>query len=85
MPQEVEHSATRFALSIETGEVRHEEYAGVEHVVVPAVAIVEGLLWAVNVPEPEYASPQAFSKHINAWNGRPLQTCLLYTSPSPRD
>ena len=67
-----EQSSARLALSVDTGEIRREEYDGVEHVVVSAVAVVEGLMWAQNAPEPEYVPAVAFSKHTDAWNGRPV-------------
>ena len=67
-----EQSSARLALNVDVGEIRREEYDGVEHVVVSAVAVVEGLMWAQNAPEPEYVPAIAFSKHVDAWNGRPV-------------
>lgn len=46
--------------------VRHEQYDGRDHLVVPVVAIVEGVLNEALVLEEE------FGRYPEAWNGRPV-------------
>lgn len=54
-----------------TGHIRRETYDGQEHVVVPVVALVEGVIHAVNSPQPELVRASQFT-NLAAWNGRPL-------------
>jgi len=54
------------------GELRTSQFNGREHLVVPVVALVEGVLHAVNAPTPELVLAEEFSKVPEGWNGRPL-------------
>jgi hypothetical protein len=47
---------------------------GVEYLVVPVVALVEGVLHAVNAPSPELALATEFGQRVDAWIGRPVTT-----------
>jgi hypothetical protein len=52
--------------------VREDTFQGREYLVVPVVAIVEGVLQGANAVEPELATASEFGKNINGWNGRPV-------------
>ncbi len=43
-----------------------------EHTVIPAVALVEGVLWPANAPAPELALAEEFGRFPDGWNGRPV-------------
>ena len=51
--------------------LRTAEYNGTEHIVVPVVAMVEGVVWAVNSKFPELVTAQELSITPQQWNGRP--------------
>lgn len=54
------------------GQVRRETFQGREHLVVPVVALTEGVLRPMNSSEPELALSQEFSPTAPAWNGKPV-------------
>ncbi len=54
------------------GEIRFAQFQGRDHMVLPVVALVEGVLHASNMPEPEFASAAVFSKAPSGWNGEPV-------------
>lgn len=56
----------------DTVEIRTESYLGREHIVVPVIALVEGVLQGMNAPEPELALTEEFGKVPDGWNGRPV-------------
>ncbi len=53
-------------------EPRTEFFHGEEHLVVPVVALVEGVVHAMNAAMPEFASAREFLKQTAGWNGRPI-------------
>lgn len=53
-------------------EIRSAMLDGVEHYVVPVVALVEGVIHAVNAPSPELVLAEEFSNGYQGWNGRPI-------------
>ena len=53
-------------------ELRHASFQGSDHVVVPVVALVEGVLQAMNADGPELVLASEFSKTPQGWNGRPV-------------
>ena len=55
-----------------TGLTRTEMYDGREHLVVPVVALREGVIHAVNAKNPEFVGVAALSVSPQSWNGRPL-------------
>lgn len=59
-------------LKAETGESRKETFNGVEHLVIPVIALVEGVLQSANSPKPELALASEFGKAPAGWNGRPV-------------
>lgn len=52
--------------------IRTAEFRGQEHTVIPAVALVEGVLWPVNSPAPELALAEEFGRFPGGWDGRPV-------------
>lgn len=53
---------------------RIEQLQGREHLVVPVVALMEGVIHAVNAEVPEYVTPEFLAMAAESWNGRP---CVL--------
>jgi hypothetical protein len=53
------------------GASRTETFRGREYLVVPVVALVEGVIWPVNAETPEYVPSEAYSIAPEGWNGRP--------------
>ena len=53
------------------GSLRTAVFRGAEHVVVPVVALVEGVLHAVNSEYPELVLAEEFGRAIAGWNGEP--------------
>lgn len=53
------------------GKVRTETFMGAEHLVVPVVALVEGVIWAVNAETPELVLAEELAIAPAGWNGRP--------------
>jgi hypothetical protein len=51
---------------------RYETFEGREHLVVPVVALVEGVVHAMNATEPEFVAAAQFTKQPAGWNGRPI-------------
>jgi len=53
-----------------TGEIRTAQFDGREHMVVPVVAMVEGVVWAVNSDVPEFVPAEELAETPQQWNGR---------------
>jgi hypothetical protein len=51
---------------------RTETFDGRDHLVVPVVALVEGVVHAMNAKNAEFVSASEFSRAPGGWNGRPL-------------
>lgn len=51
---------------------RTDTYMGREHLVVPVVALVEGVVQAANADVPELVTAAELAKTVAGWNGRPL-------------
>ena len=56
----------------EVGKSRKETFNDVEHLVIPVVALVEGVLHSANSEQPELALASEFGKTPEGWNGRPV-------------
>lgn len=56
----------------DTSLIRRENFEGTEHLIVPLVALVEGVIWSSNSAHPELALATEFGKQPLAWNGRPV-------------
>ena len=52
--------------------VREEDYQGRKHLVVPIVALVEGVIHAMNAEHPELVTADEFTRAPQGWNGRPI-------------
>lgn len=59
-------------LALKGYKVRTEQYRGKDHIVVPVVALVEGVVHAMNATSAEFVSCEAFSHAPAGWNGRPV-------------
>ncbi|KKK50946.1 hypothetical protein LCGC14_3119920, partial [marine sediment metagenome] len=55
-----------------TGQWRNETFDGHEFLVVPVVALVEGVVHAANAPAPELVPQSAFAKAPGGWDGEPV-------------
>lgn len=53
-----------------TGQIRTAVYDNREHLVVPVVAMVEGVVWAVNSDVPEFVPAEELAETPQQWNGR---------------
>lgn len=58
--------------SIVTGQLRSATFLNQEYLVMPVVALVEGVLFAVNAPAPELVLAEEFARSPQGWNGRPV-------------
>ena len=56
----------------EIGKSRREKFNDIEHLVIPVVALVEGVLHSANSEQPELALASEFGKAPAGWNGRPV-------------
>jgi hypothetical protein len=66
-------SATRSTLLALKGyKIRTETYQGQEHLVVPVVALVEGVVHAMNALDAEFVPSEEFLRAPAGWNGRPV-------------
>ncbi len=54
------------------GQIRTAQFDGKDHTVVPVVALVEGVIQAMNAPAPELVPTAAFSIAPSGWDGRPV-------------
>jgi len=58
--------------AVETAKIRKDSFQGVEHLVVPVVALVEGVLQPLGATSPELALASEFAKFPQGWDGRPV-------------
>lgn len=64
---------TRYiTLAAATISTREEKYNGKKYLVVPVVALVEGVVQAMNAKAPEFVAAEEFSKFPASWNNRPV-------------
>jgi hypothetical protein len=66
-------------ITTSAAETRTETMGGKDFLVVPAVAIVEGVLFASNAEHPALALASEFGRYPAGWNGRPV------TNGHPKD
>jgi hypothetical protein len=55
-----------------TGEIRTAQYDGRDHIVVPVVALLEGVIHAINSSTPEFVPFSSLCVAPQGWNGRPV-------------
>lgn len=61
-----------FTLLGATGTSRIATYQGVDHVVVPVVGLMEGVVQPANSREPEFVPASVLKTNFQGWNGRPV-------------
>ena len=66
----LEEQATRVLHVLASATCRMEMYHGREHLVVPLVALMEGVIHAVNAADPEFVPADVLS--TMGWDGRPV-------------
>jgi hypothetical protein len=59
-------------LQVEAGLTRRDTFMGVEYLVVPTVALIEGVIWPSNAESRELALAEEFGRYPAGWNGRPI-------------
>lgn len=55
-----------------SADIRTATFDGREHLVVPVVALMEGVIWPVNAPTREFVSAEVLAIAPQAWNGEPV-------------
>lgn len=55
-----------------TGVVRSEQYEGREWLVIPVVALMDGVIHPVNAETPERVTLSTLARAATSWNGRPI-------------
>ena len=55
-----------------TGEIRVGTFQKRSHLVVPVVALVEGVLHPANTAQPEFVPANVIAQAPQGWNGRPV-------------
>jgi hypothetical protein len=62
----------RFVLRLNASKARRETYLGREHIVVPMVGLVEGVIWSSNATAPALVLAEDLAVAPMGWNGRPV-------------
>jgi hypothetical protein len=65
-------NSRRLRLRGAAGKIRTEYFMSQEHLVVPIVALVEGVIWPVNAESPELVLAEELAIAPAGWNGRPV-------------
>ncbi|HMI90073.1 MAG TPA: hypothetical protein VK509_01865, partial [Polyangiales bacterium] len=58
--------------ALDTAHLRTMQFESREHLVVPVIALVEGVVHAVNSDQPEYVPGTELARAPLGWNGRPV-------------
>lgn len=58
--------------STREGVTRTEMFEGRPHLVVPVVALQEGVVWPGNSDEPEFVPASVLAQNLGTWNGKPV-------------
>lgn len=72
MPMSKNTKFQTVSINVKVASSRKEMFQGREHLVVPIVALVEGVLQGATAPTPELALASEFGKFVQGWNGRPV-------------
>lgn len=56
----------------EPGLIRNETFQEQDHLVIPMVGLVEGVMTSANSSTPSLVLAEEFGKHVESWNGRPV-------------
>lgn len=59
-------------LASATGELRTAKFQEREHLILPVIMMVEGVVHAVNAEQPELVLAEEFGRAFGGWNGRPV-------------
>lgn len=76
-------------LSAAPGQIRHDTLNGKDHLVIPVVALVEGVYQCATCDGPELYPAEEFGEIVSVWNGRPVtinhpqQNGLFVSAGSP--
>lgn len=54
------------------GNIRTAQHEGREHLIVPVIALMEGVIHAINADKPEYVPIACLACAPQGWNGRPI-------------
>ncbi len=68
----IDPSRFTIAATADVAATRHEDFGGRDHLVIPVIALTEGVLEASNASGPELALASEFGKNPQSWNGRPV-------------
>ena len=68
----IKATALYVLVEADTDAIRTDTFMGEDHMVVPVIALVEGVVHASNSPVPELALAAEFARHPSGWNGRPI-------------
>jgi hypothetical protein len=74
MPNTLNQARKAFSIrsQVDTAGIREDTFMGKDFVVVPVVALVEGVVMGMNATVPELALAEEFGKVPEGWNGRPI-------------
>jgi len=61
-----------FRAARDSGEIRLQKFMERDHLVVPVVALVEGVIHASNSADAELVLSEEFQRNVRGWNGRPV-------------
>jgi hypothetical protein len=61
-----------FTLRQAAGELRTAQFESRQHLIVPVVALMEGVIQAANSDEPEFVPAEVLAQFAAAWNGEPV-------------
>lgn len=70
--EQVQNTSALRLLTATPEKIREESVDGREFLVVPVVALTEGVFQCANCPQPELYLAQEFGRVVDAWNGRPV-------------
>ncbi len=71
-PKREEPQLLSIQATADTSGIRHAEFNDDDHLVVPMVILVEGVMSPAGAPFPELALAEEFGRHPDGWNGRPV-------------
>jgi hypothetical protein len=72
-----------FRLLSDGAATRHETFKGRDYLVVPVVALVQGVIWPVNSEAPDLVLEEEFSRAPAGWDGRPVFCGHPYVDGDP--
>lgn len=70
-------------LSGAVGALRSAQFEGRDHLVIPVVALVEGVIWPTGADAPEFVPAELLAKAPMGWNGEPAVMGHPFEGPRP--